>query len=353
MSLNLTTGNQTFFNHQNMANELSAFDSFLLFMKISITLITISLNSLAVYISIFQIKNKKYSDCLFLSMALADLSVGIVCMPNITLRSTKGIYDLGYIPCILWIIIDWSSGTISMYSLTLLCFHRFRQIITPLKESENLSQKKLFLIVILWIITYFSWILSVVLIMPQVFNDSDCLMGFTFIYNLLSQIFPFFVPYVSILLLNLFTIIALRMKSNKIKIAKVKKAIVPMTGVHQHSKALNSVSVSINENSLETKHHNLVQSFFKSDKENRAYLSISIMSITIFIFWSMFFFSFPIKAACYECVDDTFYNVVYYLVYLQAMTNPMTLFIFHEKFRNQLSIMTRKLKARLVWCSSA
>jgi hypothetical protein len=234
---------------------------------------------------------KKNSDCLFLSITLADLSIGVLCMPNIIIRTTKGLYDLGYYPCIFWIIIDWSSCTISMFSLILLCFHRLRQILKPLKVSENMNKKKHFMIVFLWFITYISWILSVVLIMPQVFNGTDCLMGFSFIYNLLSQIFPFFVPYVLILVLNICTIIALRIKSNKIKFAKATRIVAPVTYINRQN-VTNSVNThSESESSAEqSKPRATFYSFLKGNKENRAYVSISIMSITIFLFWSMFFF---------------------------------------------------------------
>jgi hypothetical protein len=343
MDSNLTFGNET------LLEEHSHFENFLLVLKISITLTTVSLNSLIVYIAVFQIKNKIYSDCLFLSMALADLSIGIVCMPNITVSTTLGYSPLGYAPCLAWIIIDFSSCTISMYSLTLLCLHRLRQIITPTKVTEHLTKKKVFVILLLWFITYAGWTVSVVLIMrSETYNGYNCLMGYTFIYNMLSQFFSFMLPYASILILNLLTIIALKIKSRKMKLAKNKKRVLPNQTTNGMMKS------SLNGNSINMEPANSSQQprsvFKKENKENRAYLSISVISFSLFLFWSAFLITYPMKAICNECISEGLYTIFYYLVYLQALSNPISLIVFHEKFRTHFFVNFNRIKRFFMIC---
>ncbi|KAI3381104.1 hypothetical protein SNEBB_004932 [Seison nebaliae] len=128
---------------------------------ILLCLVTI-FGNLIVLISIATQKRLQTVGNLFIvSLASADMIVGTFVMPLAALYLILGEWVLGKLMCNLWLSIDYTASTASIFALLLLCIDRYTTINYPLKSLSNRTNKRaLIMISITWLISSL-WVLPI------------------------------------------------------------------------------------------------------------------------------------------------------------------------------------------------
>jgi hypothetical protein len=316
----------------------------LLSIKIFIIFATIFLNLIIVFIVIFMTKKKTYTNILFMSMALADFMVGLVSLTSMTIFTWNGYWPLGYSACVFWIINDFSCCVISLLDMVLICLHRLRQIVQPLKTDENLTKFRCFLILFIWFLSYVPWTISALIITHKNFVIESCYYMYSFVYVLLADLGAFILPIVVLVILNILTFVALMHKAKRFPSKKNKNTVQPkikmsrngsLTGVTNIPDS--TVNRTIGESNAMTTNTNTSSSgqTFQISKEKKAFLCILVVTVTLILCWCIFFTTWPMLAYCDTCVNLLLYEIGYWTAYFHSTLNPIILLVFHQNFRHQ------------------
>lgn len=146
----------------------------LIIFKILLTIVNIFFNGIIIYLILFKLKKRTFSNFLFLSGAISDFMIGLMSIPFMTIFTSYGYWPIGEATCIFWVINDFSIGSVSIYSLLLMSIHRYRELKWPHKENEIMNKEKYSIIILKWILIYLFWGLSVILITRQNFVAENC-----------------------------------------------------------------------------------------------------------------------------------------------------------------------------------
>ena len=103
------------------------------------------------------------SNCFLLSLAVADLTIGLVSMPLYTLYLLMGYWPLGPILCDLWLSLDYTMSNASVANLLVICFDRYLSVTRPLTYRANRTPRKV------GIMISCAWVISALLWSPWIF----------------------------------------------------------------------------------------------------------------------------------------------------------------------------------------
>jgi hypothetical protein len=365
---NTITENNTIYDSNNSTDEPTATNNILIILlpiKIFSIIATVFLNLVIILVIGVIIKKKTYTNCLFLSRAVADLLVGCISFSSMTIFTTKGFWPLGYLACIFWVINGYSCCNISLCNLVLVTVQRLRQIVTPTKTNEVMTKMRIAISLSIWLVSYGSWAISVLLITKEDFIPENCYFTFTFAYVLSADIFAYIMPITVLVVLNVLTFRALHNKANKF--GKKDKTFMnnqvhSLTVSNKTKRARISTSIERNEESIRgnfslslnttaiantslknssTRHNSRCISVAQNSKsqiskEKKALICIAVILATTILCWCIFMVAWPVSAYCPTCVNAVLYEVGYWTAYFNSTFNPIILLIFHQKFRDEL-----------------
>lgn len=303
-----------------------------LIVKILVCLLTFSLNLLIIFIVFLRIKKISYTNFLFASMALADCLIGLISMPSLTLFTTYAYWPLGFSPCVFWVVIDYSSCSISLTNLVLISIQRLRHLIFPLKTNDKLTKTRVGFVVFLWALQYIAWPSSVYLILREVFVEGDCYFMYSLVYVILIDLFVFILPILALIILNMLTFMALKSKANRSNALKNNRsrARPPIASIAIKFNSRNKI------NDIELRHTN---ELLQISKEKKANLCLFTVALSLILCWAIFIITWPLQAYCVNCVNVVLYEIGYWLTYIQSTLNPIILFLFHKKFNAEFKRM--------------
>ena len=193
--------------------------------NIIFTIINCSIFSLSAFFSIIlnllliiswyfnRIKNN-YSDFIFISLAVADFINGLfVCISRLIIQLIK--VDKLFV----FIVdsVDSAVYLISFLCLILLSYHRLRQLIKPFEEKVTINRFRIFVIISIWIVSLVIPFLS--LYLNQYLVNSEFHRK---LITISAALIGFYIPILSILILNILIVRNFKAKLNR-KIIKIKK----------------------------------------------------------------------------------------------------------------------------------
>ena len=155
-----TTGNST----ELVTSGSSLTEAILISLVVAILAVVTIIGNLLVIIA-FKIEKQlqTISNYFLLSLAVADLTIGLVSMPLFTMYLVIGHWPLGSLFCDIWLSIDYTMSNASAAGLLLISFDRYLSVTRPLTYRAKRTSRK----VIMMICT--SWVISVLLWTPWIF----------------------------------------------------------------------------------------------------------------------------------------------------------------------------------------
>lgn len=96
------------------------------------------------------------------SLAMADLIVGIIVMPISTVYIFTKNWIFGVAICQIWIAVDYTASTASILNLFILSVDRYWSVTSPLRYLRKRTKKRaLIMISVVWMISSL-WIIPIV-----------------------------------------------------------------------------------------------------------------------------------------------------------------------------------------------
>ena len=176
---------------------------YLIPVKLLIGILNFIFNGYIIWLVIFCIRKKTYSNLLFFFNAIADFTTGLVSIPSMTVFTTIGYWPLGKIPCLIWVINDFSVVSIGAYTLLIIAIHRYQQITRPLKTTEKMTNTKWAVIAGQWLVTNAFWAISAVIISnSDEFIPEYCYFTYTFAYVFTADFVFYIFPVVGVFVVN-------------------------------------------------------------------------------------------------------------------------------------------------------
>ncbi|CAB4059784.1 HRH1 [Lepeophtheirus salmonis] len=104
------------------------------------------------------------SNMFIMSLASADLTVGLIVMPISSAYALTGDWKFGYVVCQFWLVIDYTASTASIFNLCILSLDRYWSISTPLQYLRKRTKKRALIMIglawlasAMWFIPVLGW----------------------------------------------------------------------------------------------------------------------------------------------------------------------------------------------------
>lgn len=209
-----------------------------LLLKIVVILFTTCLNAVLLLVFIFLIKQKSYSNLLFLSIAISDFLIGSVAMSTQALIEFYSHWPYGALSCLFSLFIQYALPDTTILALVFLTIQRFLQIKSPIKQTEEINMQNFFKLFLLWFLTLTFWMISLLaFFLNNQFDQDLCTIRPSLVFILVKEVLLGILPLVLISILNFKSIHFLYAKQKKFMIFfKKKKFSLPLKSTVRHWK---------------------------------------------------------------------------------------------------------------------
>ncbi|KAJ8045977.1 Muscarinic acetylcholine receptor M3 [Holothuria leucospilota] len=125
---------------------------------ISVSVFTVTAN-IMVWISFYLEKQlQTVSNYFLLSLAAADVLIGLISMPLFTIYLLQG-WKFGAVLCDIWLCFDYCASNASVMNLCIICFDRYFSIKRPLTyRAKRTPRRAQIMISVAWTISFVIWI---------------------------------------------------------------------------------------------------------------------------------------------------------------------------------------------------
>ncbi|XP_077350080.1 histamine H3 receptor-like [Lithobates pipiens] len=344
----------------------------ILFLSLFI-LLTIFGNILVMLAFIVDKRLRTQSNFFLLNLAICDFFIGAFTSPLYVPYMLTGKWMLGKHLCKLWLVADYTMCTASALNVTLISYDRFISVTKAvLYRSSQKNHSEAFLKITA------VWIMSFLLYSPSILVgkgdniENVCRMGLfdTWYFNLITSVFDFFLPLISISFFNL----SIYWNITKRKMKKRQSTISISTGEKSSVKpfiiATNQVLASVDgvkdistqrwkredkvirlgvackrNSSLQADQISRMPSNYnicviKLSRDKNVAKSLAVLVLVFAVCWMPYSLVIIISTACpYDCGASYWYYVTVWMLYLNSAINPILYPMCHKSFRKAFSLL--------------
>ncbi|XP_023238116.1 histamine H1 receptor-like [Centruroides sculpturatus] len=128
----------------------------------TLSLLTFVGNAMVLHAIRTERRLQTVSNMFIMSLAIADLTVGMFVMPISSAYAITGDWKFGIVVCQFWLSADYSASTASILNLLILSLDRYWSIRSPLKYIRKRTKKRaLVMIAIVWLVSAM-WIIPII-----------------------------------------------------------------------------------------------------------------------------------------------------------------------------------------------
>ncbi|KAI3390189.1 hypothetical protein SNEBB_006610 [Seison nebaliae] len=167
----------------------------------TLVFITVFGNFLVIMAFVIDRNLRSISNYFLLSLAFADITIGLVSMPLYTLYTLLGEWPLGTIFCDIYLCLDYTMSNASVANLILISFDRYFSITRPLRyRFRRTSRRTIAYICCAWLISILIWVPAIIswpLIFGRRVPSRQCEIEFIYsniIVTVLTAMIAFYIP---------------------------------------------------------------------------------------------------------------------------------------------------------------
>ena len=235
-------------------------------------------------------KRDAYSDLIFISIAISDFINGIFVCSFKSIENAALLKGYKLNSLFKWFIEVLEDAIFfnDLYLLFLLTIHRFRQIVTPFKEGNQLNKFRIFIIIATWTISALNGILN------GIFREFEKI----YFIEFLSDFIGFYIPLIAVIVLNILILnkFYFKLKNSKFKNKNLKNE-------------KNAIACTV---------------------------SSTLLLLLTFSFWLILV---PFEVFKYDFIEDL--NDFYHLpIFFYSPLSPVIIFYFNKKYRQIIQVIT-------------
>ncbi|CAF3454927.1 unnamed protein product [Rotaria socialis] len=187
----------------------------------SLSIFTVCGNILVLYAIQTEKNLRTVSNLFILSLALADLSVGLFVMPLSAANIIAGRWPFSSVICKMWLSIDYVASTASIFNLVLLSLDRYWAVVYPLRYLQKRTRRRATIFILLvWFISSL-WAPAVIFwstVAPQysdIIRSNECDTSFRSnkTFKTLTALVNFYVPLLTMIIVSFRIMVAIRSRS--------------------------------------------------------------------------------------------------------------------------------------------
>ncbi|KAM4704979.1 histamine H3 receptor-like [Rhinophrynus dorsalis] len=342
---------------------------------ISFLILVTVLGNILVILAFIEDKHlRNQSNFFLLNLAICDFFIVAFCIPLYVPYFYTGKWILGKFLCKLWLIVDNLMCTASAFNVVLISYDRFLAVTMAVlyRSQEKKHRQTVCKMASVWILSFLLYSPAILLweyiAGDDAIPDDLCLPGYysTWYFLLGASSFDFLLPLISISFFNLSIYWNIKTRSGKRK----RQVITPPIPSNQKEQSSRPYTISgnvvheglqdlkntafkrvkssiflclkqcfcknITISSLQSKQkivrHNI--RIIKLSRDRKIAKSLSVLVCVFGICWAPYSLLMTIRAACHDyCIDSYWYDITFWLLWVNSSINPVLYPLCHESFR--------------------
>ncbi|KAM9831869.1 histamine H3 receptor [Neosynchiropus ocellatus] len=366
-------------------------------LMVTLVVVVVAGNALVIMAFIVDKTLRTQSNYFFLNLAISDFLVGAFCIPVYIPYNLTGRWLLGKGLCKVWLVMDYLLCTASVFNIVLISYDRFLSVTRAVKyrAQRNMTRHAVLKMLAVWALAFLLYGPAIIfwesIVGRSVVPANECYAEFYFTwYFLLSaSTFEFFTPFVSVTFFNLCIYLNIHRRTkmnlcseevpveNKSKKKKRKEgaglavffvktrkvssseptaisAVIEDDGVLSPSSsgepATSQIFIQREKFSPSRKDSTMFQPSASGiatarrtqgsrlSRDKKIAKSLAIIVCIFGICWAPYTLLMIIRAACSgTCVADYWYEMTFWLLWLNSAINPFLYPLCHSSFRRAFS----------------
>ncbi|XP_053186023.1 histamine H3 receptor-like [Scomber japonicus] len=336
---------------------------FVILMVMMVTLVIVIVMGNALVIFAFKVDKSLRKQCnyYFLNLAISDFLVGAFCIPVYIPYIITGRWTLGRGLCKLWLVIDYLLCSASAFNIVLISYDRFLSVTRAVsyRARQSMTHQAIIKMIAVWVLAFFLYGPAIIfweLVMGRSRVPQDeCFAEFYYSwYFLLSaSMLEFFSPFISVAFFNLSIYLSIRRRrlhSRELQLhlqlsepASTQGEGIPLSnnwGLGMKLAVRGSVHSQASSPSLGKLDPSTNRAAHPSrlSRDKKIAKSLAIIVCVFAICWAPYTLLMIIRAACRgRCIQHHWYEVTFWLLWLNSAINPFLYPLCHSSFRRAFS----------------
>uniref|UniRef100_A0A8C6WQ75 Histamine H3 receptor n=1 Tax=Neogobius melanostomus TaxID=47308 RepID=A0A8C6WQ75_9GOBI len=362
-------------------------------LMVTLVVVVVAGNALVIMAFIVDKTLRTQSNYFFLNLAISDFLVGAFCIPVYIPYNLTGRWMLGKELCKVWLVMDYLLCSASVFNIVLISYDRFLSV-TRAVSTRNMTRHAVLKMVAVWVLAFLLYGPAIMfwesVVGQSVVPSHECYAEFYFTwYFLLSaSTFEFFAPFISVAFFNLsiYLNIHRRNKNNRacseeepkprkqkhkdtvawsvffVKTRKVSSSEpTAISAVIEHvddvlspsssgEPATSQIFLQSDRFSPKRRNSRLFQPTAsciapgrrapgsRLSRDIKIAKSLAVIVCIFGVCWAPYTLLMIIRAACSgECVEHYWYDITFWLLWLNSAINPFLYPLCHSSFRRAFS----------------
>uniref|UniRef100_A0A6I8MX80 G-protein coupled receptors family 1 profile domain-containing protein n=1 Tax=Ornithorhynchus anatinus TaxID=9258 RepID=A0A6I8MX80_ORNAN len=320
--------------------------NFLQFLMILLALVTVLGNALVIVAFIGDKNLRLRSNYFFLNLAISDFLVGAICIPLYIPYALTNRWPFGRGVCKFWLVIDYLSCTASAFNIVLISYDRYQSVYNAVlyRIHQGLTTRATAQMVAVWVLAFLVYGPAIVF-WEHVkgrsnFSNGTCKVEFSSQWRFLvcASVLEFLIPILAVAYFNLHIYWSIPRTPPPLPLAGPPPSRLGLLwrmclpGQLWGSPAL---YLDSEERKATSQLSTVTQSKsrFKLLRDRKMAKSLSIILIVFAICWAPYSLFTIIRAASGKEDDDPWYNLAFWLMWLNSSVNPFLYPLCHKHFR--------------------
>ncbi|KAM6918357.1 histamine H3 receptor-like [Xenentodon cancila] len=336
---------------------------FVILMVMMVTLVVVIVLGNALVILAFNVDKslRRQSNYYLLNLAISDFLVGAFCIPVYIPYILTGRWMLGRGLCKLWLVVDYLLCSASVFSIVLISYDRFLSVTRAVsyRARQSMAHRAIIKMIAVWVLAFvlygpaiIFWELAVG--RSRVPKD-ECFAEFYYSwYFLLSaSMLEFFSPFISVAFFNLSIYLSIRRRrlhhrEGQFHLQASEPASTQGEGIPLSHNwgfwiklpirgSIHSQASSPSLGKLDPSTSRAAQPG-RLSRDKKIAKSLAIIVCVFAICWAPYTLLMIIRAACRgRCIQHYWYEVTFWLLWLNSAINPFLYPLCHSSFRRAFS----------------
>ncbi|XP_026230459.1 histamine H3 receptor-like [Anabas testudineus] len=328
---------------------------FVILMVMMVTLVVVIVLGNALVILAFKVDKSLRRQCnyYFLNLAISDFLVGAFCIPVYIPYILTGRWTLGQRLCKLWLVIDYLLCSASVFNIVLISYDRFLSVTRAVsyRARQSMTHQAIIKMIAVWVLAFalygpaiIFW--ELVVGRSRVPKD-ECFAEFYYSWSFLlsASMLEFFSPFISVAFFNLSIYLSIRKRRLQAQLhlqmsepASAQGEGVPLSNWGYGMKlalrgSIHSQTSSPSLGKLDPSTSRAAQPS-RLSRDKKIAKSLAIIVCVFAICWAPYTLLMIIRAACRgRCIQHHWYEVTFWLLWLNSAINPFLYPLCHSSFR--------------------
>ncbi|XP_051553971.1 histamine H3 receptor [Myxocyprinus asiaticus] len=297
---------------------------------------------------------RKQSNYFLLNLAISDFLVGAFCIPVYMPYILTGKWMLGKGLCKLWLVVDYLLCTASVFNIVLISYDRFLSVTKAVsyRAKQGMTHFAMVKIAVVWILAFLLYG-PAILFWEQLTGKSrvpedECFAEFyyTWYFLLCASVIEFFSPFLSVAFFNISIYVSIRQRRVGSKKESCPTRCPDAATLYGQRTRM---SARMGWNSLTLKRNSTADGEKRSEsnglamrcvqrsrlrQDKKIAKSLAIIVCVFAVCWAPYTLLMIVRAACRgDCVSHHWYEVTFWLLWLNSAINPFLYPLCHSSFR--------------------